>query len=119
MTTLRDLDPFTRERAINYFLADYIPVVAHAVRDDHCEYHLPTPVREALEDSIVDARVLDLDVLRNVVGNVCYTLKEERHTLTPDEIAIRESAWRLSDALNNGTRVTYRPRPVRGDGTSD
>jgi len=99
---------------IEAFATDVFVVANDYLRNR--QYSPPHYIRQALADSIRHNTV-DMHALGDAVGWVCHTLTNVA-ALSPDEIRIRDAAWRLSDAIH-GMRVHYRPRFLRCDGTTD
>ena len=102
----------TATKAINGW--DVLDVLHDALAEPQ-EYKLPRPVLIALIQAVERREFPSPDVLAHVVARACF-LATEKNTKNS---RVRNAAWRISDALNQGVRVTYQPRPVRSDGTTD
>ena len=97
---LEHLDPASRAAAIAGFTDDLVTVCAHVVRNkrDYPDTHTMAALVAAMERRECPA----LPVLTTVVAWVCFTMRwnGKSRELTDDEIAIRDAAWRISDAIH-------------------
>jgi hypothetical protein len=87
------------------FVDDYIRVVSHLLGDTTNAY----PWNPKLEDLAASVRSGDFAPVWLIAKVVSWCLFEmswrrKYRPLTPDEIAIEDAGWRLSDALHGGER---------------
>jgi hypothetical protein len=113
--------------AVDGFVADYCDFIRYFLRNPNRENfaedrhgNSASPVAAAIVESVEAYTIVDIATLTAAVARVCWrSTNRLPRALSPDEIHAEAAAWRLSDALNEGRRVSYRPRFVRSDGSSD
>jgi hypothetical protein len=102
-TTLPPLAPGDYERALSGVIHDYSEVLYHVLMDSGHWYPSWGQQHMAILVDCATRRVFPpLEVLARIIGWVCFTLDwhAKYRELTDQERAIRDAAWRISDALH-------------------
>jgi hypothetical protein len=104
MVTINDLPPHDRAAAITGFVADFLLVATHVLRNpghDYLPVDYPHPTLVALIESLWNRECPDLEVLDQVCAwiNRATTINAEFRPLSPDEQHVQAAAFRLLDAI--------------------